>query len=106
MKIFVTTDLHYREHWFRWLLRQAADYDLICIAGDLLDMFKGAPRMEQAREVSQWIRELGKDNSRPAPATMTMPDLRCAVPDRFRRHVLKSRQSAVGQGPPSLCAFI
>jgi Icc-related predicted phosphoesterase len=46
MKIFITADLHCREHWFRWLLSRAEDYDLVCIAGDLLDMFKGAPRME------------------------------------------------------------
>src|SRR5271166_6323831 len=60
MKILVSADLHYRSHWFHWLSEQAANFDLICIAGDLLDMFKGAPRMEQAREVSRWIRELSK----------------------------------------------
>jgi Icc-related predicted phosphoesterase len=58
MKIFITADLHYREHWFRWLLSQAADYDLVCITGDLLDMFREEPRMVQAREVSRWIRQL------------------------------------------------
>jgi Icc-related predicted phosphoesterase len=36
MKILITADLHYREHWLRWLLSRAANYDLICIAGDLL----------------------------------------------------------------------
>jgi DNA repair exonuclease SbcCD nuclease subunit len=60
MKILVSADLHYRSHWFHWLSERAANFDLICIAGDLLDMFKGAPRMEQAREVSRWIRELAK----------------------------------------------
>src|SRR5271166_4465772 len=60
MKILVSADLHYRSHWFHWLSEQAANCDLICIAGDLLDMFRGAPRMEQAREVSRWIRELSK----------------------------------------------
>jgi predicted MPP superfamily phosphohydrolase len=60
MKILITADLHYREHWFRWLSAQAGDYDLICIAGDLLDMFCGEPRMVQSMEVSRWIRELAK----------------------------------------------
>jgi DNA repair exonuclease SbcCD nuclease subunit len=60
MKILITADLHYREHWFRWLLSRAADYDLICIAGDLLDMFREEPRMEQARQVTRWIREVSK----------------------------------------------
>jgi predicted phosphodiesterase len=60
MKILITADLHYQEHWFRWLLDRAPDYDLICIAGDLLDMFSREPRIVQAREVSRWIREVAK----------------------------------------------
>ena len=60
MKIFITADLHYREQWFRWLLNRAGDCDLVCIAGDLLDMFREEPRMVQAREVSRWIRELAR----------------------------------------------
>lgn len=60
MKILLTADLHYREIWFRWLIEQAANYELVCIAGDLLDMFKDEPRVEQAREVSRWIRELAR----------------------------------------------
>lgn len=58
MKILITADLHHREHWFRWLVEQGASYDLVCIAGDLLDMFKGEPRMEQVREVSRLLRGL------------------------------------------------
>jgi predicted phosphodiesterase len=60
MKIFITADLHYREQWFRWLLNRAGDCDLVCIAGDLLDMFREEPRIVQAREVSRWIRELAR----------------------------------------------
>jgi Icc-related predicted phosphoesterase len=60
MKILITADLHYREQWFRWLLNRATDYHLICIAGDLLDMFSREPRMVQAMEVSRWIRELAQ----------------------------------------------
>jgi predicted MPP superfamily phosphohydrolase len=60
MKIFITADLHFRQHWFRWLIEQGASYNLICIAGDLLDMFGKEPRIAQAREVSRWIRELAK----------------------------------------------
>ena len=60
MKILITADLHYREKWFRWLSTRAGDYDLICIAGDLLDMFFREPRIVQAREVRRWIRELAK----------------------------------------------
>ena len=59
MKILITADFHYREQWFR-LLSRAAEWDLVCIAGDLLDMFNEEPRIMQARTVSRWIRELAK----------------------------------------------
>jgi uncharacterized protein len=58
MKLLFTADLHFRLHWFRWLIEQAPSYDLVCIAGDLLDMFKSETRLEQAREVRIFIREL------------------------------------------------
>ena len=51
MKLLLTADLHFRIHWFRWLIEQAPSYDLVCIAGDFLDMFKFESRMEQAREI-------------------------------------------------------
>jgi hypothetical protein len=58
MKLLLTTDLHYRIPWFRWLIEQAPSYDLVCIAGDLLDMFKAETRLEQAREITRLVREL------------------------------------------------
>jgi predicted MPP superfamily phosphohydrolase len=58
MKLLVTADLHFRLHWFRWLIEQAPDFDLVCIAGDLLDMFKSETRLEQAREITRLVREL------------------------------------------------
>ena len=58
MKLHITADLHFRLHWFRWLIEQAPTYDLVCISGDLLDMFKSETRTEQARQVRTLIREL------------------------------------------------
>jgi DNA repair exonuclease SbcCD nuclease subunit len=60
MKILITADLHFRQHWFGWLIEQGTSYDLICIAGDLLDMFFREPRIVQGRQVRRWIRELAK----------------------------------------------
>jgi hypothetical protein len=56
--LLITADLHFRLHWFRWLIEQAPEFDLVCIAGDLLDMFKSETRLEQARQVRTLIREL------------------------------------------------
>jgi DNA repair exonuclease SbcCD nuclease subunit len=58
MKRLLTADLHFRLHGFHWLIEQAPDFDLVCIAGDLLDMFKAETRLEQAREITRLIREL------------------------------------------------
>lgn len=58
MKILITADLHFRRPWFRWLIEQAANYDLVCIAGDLLDIFARESRTEQGREVTRWVRQL------------------------------------------------
>jgi predicted MPP superfamily phosphohydrolase len=58
MKLLLTADLHYRIHWFRWLIEQAPDFDLVCIAGDLLDMFKSETRLEQSAEIARRIRKL------------------------------------------------
>jgi Icc-related predicted phosphoesterase len=60
MKILITADLHYRSRWFDWLLEQGPNFDLICIAGDLLDMFDRTPRSDQAREISISLRRLAK----------------------------------------------
>jgi predicted MPP superfamily phosphohydrolase len=58
MKLLLTADLHYHLHWFRWLIEEAPNFDLVCIAGDLLDMFKSETQTEQAREITRVIREL------------------------------------------------
>ena len=58
MKLLLTADLHYHLHWFRWLIEEAPNFDLVCIAGDLLDMFKSEATIEQAREITRVIREL------------------------------------------------
>jgi Icc-related predicted phosphoesterase len=58
MKLLVTADLHFRLQWFRWLIEQAPDFDLICIAGDLLDMFRSETRMEQACGIRTLVKEL------------------------------------------------
>jgi Icc-related predicted phosphoesterase len=58
MKILLTADLHFRLRWFRWLIKEGAVYDLVCIAGDLLDMFNSESRLEQAREIKKLLQEL------------------------------------------------
>lgn len=37
MKILHVTDLHGHLPWYEWLARQAGNYDLVCVSGDLID---------------------------------------------------------------------
>jgi DNA repair exonuclease SbcCD nuclease subunit len=60
MKILLTADLHYRLPWFQWLIDQGPEYDLVCIAGDFLDIFHTEPRMNQAQKASAFLNELAK----------------------------------------------
>jgi Icc-related predicted phosphoesterase len=39
LKILLVSDLHFQKPWFLWLIKEAPHYDLVCIAGDLLDGF-------------------------------------------------------------------
>lgn len=39
MRILLTADIHYNSNWFAWLSEQALNFDLIAIAGDLLNIF-------------------------------------------------------------------
>jgi Icc-related predicted phosphoesterase len=52
MKILITSDFHFRKKWFEWLTQEAPKYDLVCLSGDLLNLFdKITPRIDQI----QWV---------------------------------------------------
>ena len=60
MKLLLTADLHFRKPWFEWVLRVADRYDLVCIAGDLLDMFHPEGVVPQLIYVYEWMQMLLK----------------------------------------------
>jgi Icc-related predicted phosphoesterase len=39
LKILLISDLHFQKEWFLWVAHEAPQYDLVCLAGDLLDGF-------------------------------------------------------------------
>ena len=54
VRILCLSDLHGQQAWYAWVLREAGRYDLITIAGDLVDMFRATyPQLEYLRE--QWL---------------------------------------------------
>jgi len=60
VKLLLTADFHFHKPWFEWLLRVADRYDLICIAGDLLDMFHPEGVVPQLIYVYEWMQMLVK----------------------------------------------
>ena len=40
MKILLLADLHSIAPWYRWVSAEAQHFDLVYIAGDLIDMFR------------------------------------------------------------------
>ncbi len=52
MKILHVSDLHSNPAWFAWLARVAAGYDLVCIAGDLLDAGQPDTIADQMRDIA------------------------------------------------------
>jgi uncharacterized protein len=40
MRILHCSDFHANEVWFDWLVDHAQEYDLVCLTGDLLDVFE------------------------------------------------------------------
>jgi len=56
VKILHLADLHRR--WFDWVSEQAPRFDLLVIAGDLLDGFSDLPMHTQAGQCSAWLHSL------------------------------------------------
>ena len=64
--ILSVADLHYRKRQYAWLAAQAGKFDVICIAGDLLDMHTSAATglRQQAAWVLDWIAAFPTDRTR------------------------------------------
>jgi len=62
MRILHTADIHFRLDWLEWISRQSGDYDVLVVAGDLLNMFprEATPLHKQARVVGDWLKTLRK----------------------------------------------
>lgn len=58
MKMLVVADVHYALKQFDWLLGVAGDFDLVVLAGDLLELSSGVARRAQAVVVRTYLEEL------------------------------------------------
>lgn len=58
MKILVVSDIHYSLKQYDWLARSAARFDLVIIAGDLMDLGSPVDPDTQAAVVEQYFRRI------------------------------------------------
>lgn len=55
MKILILSDLHFNKNWFEWAKSSAQSYQLVAIAGDLLDGYYKRGLMEQILWLHKWL---------------------------------------------------
>jgi len=58
MKILVVSDIHYSLQQYDWLVRESPGFDLVVIAGDLLEMAAPVDLDTQAAVVGQYCRKI------------------------------------------------
>lgn len=58
MRILHCSDFHANEIWFDWLVEQAPEYDLVCLTGDLLDLFEIHRVHDQLRMIKAALRRV------------------------------------------------
>ena len=114
MKALIVADLHYNLRQFDWLLRVAGDYDLVIVAGDLLDLAGHADLDTQIVVVTKYMARIARttrvmvcsgnhDTDRRSPADEPMfgwfQDLRADGTHADGEHV------RVGHGLISICPW-
>jgi predicted phosphodiesterase len=57
MKILHLSDLHLNRAWLEWAGQQAPHYDLVCVSGDLLDMFSRQAPLYGMVVIKKWADE-------------------------------------------------
>lgn len=55
MKILHLADLHMNSNWLGWVTEEATRFDLVVLAGDMMDAFANRSMADQANAVSKWL---------------------------------------------------
>lgn len=58
MRILHTADIHANHEWFEWIANNCMAFDLLVIAGDLLNLFSNIRQHDQAKAVRSWLSAL------------------------------------------------
>lgn len=85
MKLLLTSDFHFHRPWYDWLLDHGPQYDLVAIAGDLMEMHYPGGVVPQLIYLHSWVRAMLKrgavlavcsgNHDLPSTAPMIVPHL-------------------------------
>jgi calcineurin-like phosphoesterase family protein len=85
VKLLLTSDLHFHRPWYEWLLEHGPRYDLVAIAGDLMEMHYPGGVVPQLIYLHGWVQAMLKrgavlaicsgNHDLPSSAPMIVPNL-------------------------------
>lgn len=58
MKVLLVSDLHIHPEHFAWVTARCVEFDLLVLAGDLMNQFSRVPYHQQAQAITRWLVEL------------------------------------------------
>ncbi|MEI9900271.1 MAG: metallophosphoesterase [Hyphomicrobium sp.] len=95
MKVLVTADLHYTLKQYDWLVAVAADFDLVIIAGDLLDAFSTVDGRVQIAVVEKYVARLAAQTRLIVSSGNHDLDSRDADGERIAKWMAKARRGGI-----------
>ena len=60
LKLFHTSDLHFHESYFDYILAHQNEFDLFCFSGDFLDECNYSSLMYQKSQITSWLKSFYK----------------------------------------------
>jgi Icc-related predicted phosphoesterase len=95
MRALLVSDLHYDLRKLDWVLTQAADVDLLVVAGDLLDIASSVPLDAQIVVVLEYLARFAERTATVACSGNHDLDHRTAGDEKATRWLLDARRSGV-----------
>jgi len=95
MKCLLVSDLHYTLKQFDWVLNEAADFDLVVIAGDHLDISSTVEVRAQITVIQAYLRRIGAKTQLVVCSGNHDLDALNAAGEKYARWIQKARQYGV-----------
>lgn len=102
MKCLLVSDLHYTLKQFDWVLNEAADFDVVVIAGDHLDISSRVEVRAQITVIQTYLRQIGSRTQLIVCSGNHDLDARNTAGEKYARWILRARQFGIPTDSDSL----